>query len=171
MPLALTQAPSKKATYYSVDQKLKTKKGKFKMNSKDTIQLRSTGTCFDDAVSILTDDTVIPKEKAKDALIAHGLVSKRKNKKELGIYAHAWVAFDNRRLELAYDDLNELCCIGYTIPEFETIYRIHDVTHYTIDQLLIEGLQSPAQNTGPFKLKYLKKCNDWGQVKHLFKTS
>ena len=139
------------------------------MNSNNhSVKLTSTGTCFDDALSILTDYIIIPKEEVKDALIAHGLVSTRKNKKKLGVYAHAWVAYSNRRLELVYDESNELCCVAYTIAEFEKIYRIHDVTHYTIDQLLVEGLKSPQKNSGPYKLKYLKKCNDWEKIKHLY---
>lgn len=132
----------------------------------DTITIRTTGTCFDDACDIVTNPDIIPYNEHKEAFIIHGLVSRKENKKSK--YAHAWVLFKGRRMELCIDEENETCCVCYSEKEFNAIYTVYHQTAYKLIDIIIEGLKSPLKSTGPFKRKYLKHCSDWDDVKHIF---
>lgn len=128
------------------------------MNSK--LDLLPTGTCFDDPLDAI-EAGQIPLSDVPKIRIVHGLVSRQNDPSER-IYAHCWWVLRGRIHDCWFHPLkNGRHVMIYTPEEFQSVFKVHDQTVYTVAQIMIEGLKHPRQHAGPFKQQYLEACRDY----------
>lgn len=124
-------------------------------------RLQPTGTCFTDALEVLSDIVKNNPRKAWQACyLVHGIVAPGDGSQT---YSHAWVETPKGVYHVALSG-TERVAILFTPEDFSRIFKVVDCTRYTARDAYLEN--SKHGNFGPWEEKYVRLCKNFEKVRH-----